>query len=54
MGRRIVEMDSDERQFGSGWISGMLSVVLAVIDSATVLCLLVSQLLTVAFIGGFH
>jgi len=42
------EMDSGERQLGSGYISGMLSIVLAVIGLATVLCLMYPQLLTVS------
>ena len=48
MGHLKSEMDSDRREIGSGWISGMLSIVLATIGLATVLCLLYPQLLTVA------
>ena len=48
MGKLANEMDSDEREFGSGWLSGMMSVVLAVVGLATVLCLLYFGLLTVA------
>lgn len=47
-------MDSDDRKFGSGWISGMLSLVLAVVGLATVLCLLYPQLLTVADVRGYY
>ncbi|MEQ8208360.1 MAG: sterol desaturase family protein [Lacipirellulaceae bacterium] len=54
MGPLKTEMDSDERMFGSGWISGMLSLVLAVVGLATVLCLLYPQLLTVADVRGYY
>ena len=47
-------MDSRERDFGSGYISGMLSIVLAAIGLATVLCLLHPQWLTVADIRGYY
>jgi len=47
MGRLAQEMDSENRQFGSGWISGMLSIVLGVVGLGTVLCLWFPQLLTV-------
>jgi hypothetical protein len=43
MGRLISDMDSEQRHFGSGWISGMLSIVLGVAGLATVLCLLYPQ-----------
>lgn len=42
----LEEMDSQERKFGSGYISGMLSIALACIGLATVLCLMYPQLLT--------
>ena len=54
MGRLTQEMDSDERRFGTGWISGMLSVVLAVAGLSAVLCLLYPQLLTTADVRGFY
>lgn len=47
MGRLAQEMDSENRQFGSGWISGMLSIVLGVVGLGTVFCLWFPQLLTV-------
>lgn len=47
MGRLAQEMDSQDRQFGSGWISGMLSIVLGCVGLGTVLCLMYPQLLTV-------
>jgi sterol desaturase/sphingolipid hydroxylase (fatty acid hydroxylase superfamily) len=47
MGRLAREMDSDERRFGSGWLSGMLSVVLGCVGLGTVLCLMYPQVLTV-------
>jgi len=33
------EMDSDDRSVGTGWVSGMLSIVLAVVGLSTVLCI---------------
>ncbi len=47
MGRLAQEMDSDDRRFGSGWTSGMLSIVLGTVGLGTVLCLMYPQLLTV-------
>ena len=54
MGRLRQEMDADDRQFGSGWISGMLGLVLAVVGLSTVLCLLYPQWLTVADVRGYY
>ena len=54
MGKLTNEMDSAERELGSGWISGMTSVVLAVIGLATVLCLLYPGLFTVADVRGYY
>ncbi|MFO0923558.1 MAG: sterol desaturase family protein [Pirellulales bacterium] len=48
MGKLISEMDSKERRFGSGYISGMLSIAMAGVGLATVLCLMYPQLLTVS------
>ena len=48
MGKVISEMDSKERRFGSGYISGMLSIAMAGVGLATVLCLMYPQLLTVS------
>jgi sterol desaturase/sphingolipid hydroxylase (fatty acid hydroxylase superfamily) len=47
MGRLAQEMDSENRRFGSGYVSGMLSIVLGVVGLGTVLCLMYPQLLTV-------
>jgi sterol desaturase/sphingolipid hydroxylase (fatty acid hydroxylase superfamily) len=47
MGRLVQGMDSENRRFGSGYISGMLSIVLGVVGLGTVLCLMYPQLLTV-------
>lgn len=54
MGRLKDELDAADREPGSGWISGMLSVVLAVVGLSTVLCLLYPQLLTVADVRGYY
>lgn len=54
MGRLVSDMDSDQRQVGSGWISGMLSIVLATAGLSTVLCLLYPQWLTVADARGYY
>ena len=48
MEKIIEEMDSKQRQWGSGYISGMLSIFLAGIGLATVLCLMYPQFLTVS------
>ena len=44
------ELDSPEdgRHVGSGWISGVLGLVLAIVGLGTVLCLRYPDLLTVA------
>ncbi len=42
------ELDSDERNFGSGWISGFLALALAILGFGTVLCFCFPELLTVA------
>ena len=54
MGRLAEELNADEKRFGSGWISGTLSVVLGTIGLSTVLCLLYPQLLTVADIRQYY
>lgn len=54
MGRLRDEMDAPDRHLGSGWVSGMLSVVLGVTGLSTVLCLLYPQLLTVADVRGYY
>lgn len=43
-----LESPEDARHVGSGWISGVLGLVLAIIGLGTVLCLRYPQLLTVA------
>lgn len=50
----FAEMDSQDRNLGSGWISGMASVVLAGIGLSTVLCLLYPQFLTVTDLRGYY
>src|SRR6056297_575458 len=50
----IDEIDSSDRQLGSGYISGMLSIVLAVIGLGTVLCLMYPQYLTVSNARTFY
>jgi len=54
MDRIVKSMDSPERQFGGGWISGMVSFVLAVAGLATVLCLMYPQFLTVVDLRGYY
>ena len=48
MSKLKAEMDSEDRRFGRGWISGMVSIVLGVAGLSAVLCLLYPQWLTVA------
>ncbi len=54
MGRLAKEVDAADRHLGSGWISGMVSLVLGVVGLATVLCLLYPSLLTVADVRGYY
>ncbi len=54
MGKLTAEMDSSKRDLGSGGISGMVSVVLAVIGFCAVLCLLYPALLTFASVSGSY
>lgn len=42
------ELDSDTKRFGTGWISGFVGLVLAIIGFGAVLCFCYPQLLTVA------
>src|SRR5262245_63509527 len=46
--RQDLEAPAAERSFGSGWISGVLALALAVLGLGTVLCLRYPALLTVA------
>ncbi len=46
--RLVQEIDSDDRSFGSGWISGVLGLFLAIAGLAAVLCLRYPQWLTLA------
>ena len=48
MGLIKEELDSSNRQLGSGWLSGVVGVFLAAIGLAAVLCICYPQLLTVA------
>jgi len=42
------ELDSEQRSFGSGWISGFLSLALAILGFLTVLCFCFPEYLTIA------
>ncbi len=44
---RDLAADAAQRRFGSGWVSGTLALLLAVVGLATVLCLRYPELLTV-------
>jgi len=48
MGKLANELDSEEQEFRPGWLSGMMSVVLAIVGLATVLWLFYPGLLTMA------
>ena len=54
MGRLAKELDSDKRQFGSGWISGVLAVGLALLGLGTVCCFCYPQILTVGEAREFY
>src|SRR5262249_1172888 len=46
--RQELEAPPSDRTFGSGWVSGVLALVLALLGLGAVLCLLYPELLTVA------
>lgn len=52
--RTDLESSPERRRFGTGWISGVLALVLAVLGLATVLCLRYPQFLTVADARGMY
>jgi len=54
MKKLINEIDSDTRQFGTGWISGFLGLALALLGLATVLCLWYPTWLTVEGTREFY
>ena len=54
MGQLLNEVDSDETELGSGWISGMLSIALAIVGLSVVLCLMYPQLLTIADVRAYY
>ena len=47
MSKLLKEVDAEERHFGSGWLSGILALALAILGFATVLCFCYPQILTV-------
>ena len=48
------ELDSPDRKFGSGWISGVLGLFLAIAGLATVFCFLFPQIFTVEEARSFY
>lgn len=48
------DLESPERQFGTGWISGALALVLSMIGLGTVLCLRYASLLTIPDARAFY
>ena len=54
MKKLINEIDSDTRQFGTGWISGFLGLALALLGLTTVLCLWYPTWLTVEGTREFY
>ena len=54
MGKLINELDSENRQFGTGWISGVAGLLLAIAALATVLCFWYPQWLTVQQMRDFY
>ena len=54
MGKLTNELDSQDRRFGTGWISGVVGLFLAIAGFATVLCFCFPQLLTVEDVRGMY
>lgn len=54
MGKLTSEIDADDKHFGSGWISGFLGFVLALLGLAMVLCFCFPQYLTVEGARTFY
>ena len=54
VGQLKAEMDSENRQLGQGWVSGMLSMVLGFAGLSAVLCVLYPQWLTVEDVRGYY
>ena len=54
MGRLTDEIDSQQRQFGTGWICGVLALALAVLGLGAVLCFCYPQILTVDAARDFY
>ena len=54
MGRLTDEIDSQQRQFGSGWICGVLALAMAVLGLGAVLCFCYPQILTVDAAREFY
>ena len=54
MNRITSELDSSDKKFGSGWISGTIGFFLAVLGLATVLCFCFPQILTVEEARTFY
>lgn len=54
MGKLTSELDSQDRRFGTGWISGVVGLFLAIAGFATVLCFCFPQLLTVEDVRGMY
>ena len=48
------ELDSPDRKFGSGWISGVIGLFLAIAGLATVCCFLFPQIFTVEEARSFY
>ncbi len=54
MGKLTNELDSQNRRFGTGWISGVIGLFLAIAGFSTVLCFCFPQLLTVEDVRGMY
>jgi sterol desaturase/sphingolipid hydroxylase (fatty acid hydroxylase superfamily) len=52
--RQDLESPAPQRRFGSGWISGVLALVLSLIGLGTVLCLCYPELLTMPEARGYY
>ncbi len=54
MNRITNELDAEDKEFGSGWLSGFLALLLSIVGLITVLCFCFPQILTVQEARTFY